>query len=158
MNNTNAMMTDRVECFGRQKHKLQSIMQLTIVQSFEFGNLFKVILFLGERNHVRAYGRPITGSRWIVNNYGWPSIENIPIGEGPQPASDFVSESDMSTLDALFRVGRKNRGSLLSDLTSDRAWQAMKVSGVLNYLDFLPEDVDADRRDDFIWLSRYASM
>lgn len=127
------------------------------------------ILYFAERNHLRAYGRPIVGDRYIAMENGpVPSFaynvlkgtvhpKDQPIAEGAlepladkhyptyaaarQPDMDFFSASDIECLDAAIDYCRRRTFGAISDEThTHAAWAHADLNAPMDYAEFL-EDV-----------------
>jgi hypothetical protein len=146
-------MTDRIEQFGRKPRtdkKLAAFLSVTGGTRQRCGDeLYFAILFLAEGEHMKQYGRPITGVRWIIkDDRPYPAMKSAKRQSRP---SDYLSGSD---LEAFGNVLNRE----YADLGACTAWQRMKATGVLNYLDFMPDELDEDVRDDLLFLAKYTAM
>lgn len=135
------------------------------------------IAFFADRNHLRAYGRPVTGDAYIamangpvpsriydiikgdLDFFGAPEaiVEALavePVGKHHEvrakraPKMDLLSETDVTALDEAIAFCKGKKFHELSDLTHrEPAWLKAPPNGVMDLELLVPEDMREEVRE-----------
>ncbi|HEY7301046.1 MAG TPA: Panacea domain-containing protein [Xanthobacteraceae bacterium] len=135
------------------------------------------VLFFADRDHLRAYGRPVTGDAYVAMAHGPVPSRVYDIIKGNldffgdpdaieaalkinrsgkyhrvyanrDPKLDLLSETDIAALDAAVRLCRGNSLTYLSNLThQEPAWARAATNGEMDPELLVPEEMREEVRE-----------